>query len=121
MRAFRRRQPAKEWLRLGLKFGLLATNGRVWQAMSDRLREQTDDVSAFIRRKYEEPADQRASTRAASRLTSDWLARATSLLAGAGIGVGLGILLAPALGRDTRAALRDKAADLNSSVRTLDD
>lgn len=119
MRAFRRRQTAKEWIRLGLKFGLLATDGRVWAAMNDRLREQADDVRAVIRRKYEESADQLASTRAASRPTRDWLARATNLLAGAGIGVGLGILLAPASGQETRAALRDKAAGVNSSLRDI--
>jgi len=83
--------------------------------MNDQLQETADDVRAVIRRKYEETADQLAST-TGSRPDSDWPARAASLLAGVGIGLGAGILLAPASGQATRAALRDKATDVKNSV-----
>jgi len=46
------------------------------------------------------------------RSVTYWPARVTGFLLGVGVGAGLGILLAPAAGVETREAIRDKAAAL---------
>lgn len=116
MRSFERQYTAKEWARLAMKFGLIATDAKVWSAVNKQLRQGANDVNDVIRRKFDETSDRLNSARVEIRTHSDWLARVTSLLAGIGIGMGVGMLLAPTGGDEMRAALRDKVTDVKNNV-----
>lgn len=116
MRSFGRRYSAKEWVRLAMKLGLIATDAKILSSVSQQLRQGANDVNDVIRRKFGETTDRLSAARVEIRTHSDWLARVTSLLAGVGIGMGVGMLLAPAAGEDTRAAIRDKVTDVKNNV-----
>jgi hypothetical protein len=116
MRTFGKRYTTKEWARLAMKLGLIATDAKVWSGVNRQLRQGANDVNDVIRRKFGETTDRLNSARVEIRSHSDWLARVTSLLAGVGIGMGVGMLLAPTSGDDMRAALRDKVSDVKNNV-----
>ena len=116
MRSFGRQYTAKEWARLAMKFGLIATDAKVWSAVNKQLRQGANDVNDVIRRKFDETTNRLNSARVEIQTHSDWLARVTSLLAGIGIGMGVGMLLAPTGGDEMRAALRDKVTDVKNNV-----
>jgi len=116
MRSFGRGYTAKEWARLAMKFGLIATDAKVWSSVNRQLRQGANDVNDVIRRKFDETTGRLNSARVELRTHSDWLARVTSLLAGVGIGMGVGMLLAPTSGDEMRAALRDKLTDVKNNV-----
>jgi len=116
MRVFGRRYTPKEWDRLAMKFGLIATDTKIWSALNEQLRRSADDINTVVRRKFGETTDRLNEAHVELRTHSDWLARVTSLLAGVGIGVGVGMMLAPASGEETRAALRDKVTDVKNNV-----
>jgi len=116
MRSFGRRYTAKDWARLAMKVGLIATDAKILSSVSQQFRQGANDVNDVIRRKFGETTDRLNAARVENRTHGDWLARVTSLLAGVGIGMGVGMLLAPAAGEDTRAAIRDKVADVKNNV-----
>lgn len=116
MRSFGRQAKANNWARLAMKFGLLLTDAKIWDAVNDQLRERTDDVKEAVKQKYDDTADRLYEARNALQGRSDWFASTASFLGGIGIGVGLGILFAPVSGEEARAALRDKAADVRNKV-----
>jgi hypothetical protein len=116
MRSFRRQTKAKNWARLAMKFGLLLTDAKMWDAFNDQLREHTDDVKDTVRQRYDDAAERLHEARHALQGRSDWVTSTASFLGGVGIGVGLGILFAPVSGEEARAALRDKAADVRNKV-----
>ena len=116
MRAFGKRYTPKEWARLAMKVGLIATDAKIWSMMNEHLRRSADDVNTVFRRKFGETTDRLNDARVELRTHGDWLARMTSLLAGVGIGVGVGMMLAPASGEETRAAIRDKVTDVKNNV-----
>jgi len=119
MRSFGRQYTAKEWARLAMKFGLIATDAKVWAAVNKQLQQGANDVNDVIRRKFGETTDRLNSARVEIRTHSDWLARVTSLLAGVGIGMGVGMLMAPTSGDDMRAALRNKVTEVKNNVGDL--
>jgi gas vesicle protein len=116
--AFRRESAAKHWARLALKTGLLLTDAKLWQAVNDQIRDHAEDIGDDVKRKYEDATDRLQNASDALRGTSnDWVAPLASFVGGIGIGIGLGILFAPNSGEETRAALRDRAADVTSGVK----
>ena len=111
------RNTVKDWVRLAAKLGVLLTEPKVRAAIADRLKDRVDDVTETVANKYEDAVDRLESAAAALRGRSRWRpSRATGFLLGVGVGAGLGMLLAPASGSETRQAVRDKAADLKNKV-----
>jgi|HubBroStandDraft_5_1064220.scaffolds.fasta_scaffold852954_1 gas vesicle protein len=117
----------KDWVRLGAKLSLLFTEPKVRKVVGDRIKDGVDDITDTVASKYEDVSDTVASKyeEAAERLEaakvalqgkSQWPSRVAGFLLGVGVGAGLGILLAPASGSETREAFRDKAVDLKDRV-----
>jgi len=107
---------AKDWVRLAAKVGVLLTEPKVRAAIADRLKDRVDDVTDQVTSKYEDAVDRLESAADALRGRRYWPSRVGGFLLGIGVGAGLGILLAPASGSETRQAVRDKATDMKNKV-----
>lgn len=128
MRGFRRQSTIQNWGRLALKCGLLLTDAGLWKSIGSQLRDRADDVGDVVRSKYddvsdvmrdryEDTADRFGRAQDALQGRRNWVAPAASFIGGVGLGVGLGLLLAPASGDETRSALRDKVVDLKNRAQ----
>jgi gas vesicle protein len=117
----------KDWIRLAAKFGLVLTDPKLRAAVGDGIKDRVDDMTDRVASKYEDMTDtvankyQDATGRleaatAALQGKRHWSSRLTGFLLGVGVGAGLGILLAPASGAETRNAVRSKAADMKDQV-----
>jgi hypothetical protein len=80
------------------------------------VKDRADNLSDTIARKYEDAIDRLEAAGAALQGRSSWPSRTTGFLLGVGVGAGLGILLAPRAGSETREAMRDKAMDVKTKV-----
>jgi hypothetical protein len=107
---------AKDWVRLAAKLGVLFTEPKVRTAIADQLRDRVDDVTDTVASKYEDAVDRLESAAAALHRRRYWPSRVAGFLLGVGFGAGLGMLLAPASGSETRQAVRDKAVDGKNKV-----
>ena len=118
MGVIRSRSKATKLAQTAMKWGILLTDVPLWEAVADDLRRATHSVRKRVRRKYDGRLEQRQEEKIAASLRSgsDWLGRATSLLAGVGIGVGFALLFAPQSGHDTREIIRDRAADFKDRI-----
>ena len=116
MRTRNRGHFAKDWARLALKGGLLLLDPRVRSVISDQFRNRVDDVREVVRDTYDEASDRFYSARDAIRGRSYWPQKTASFLIGVGIGAGVGMLLAPSSGAETREALRSRATDVKDRV-----
>lgn len=110
------RSKVKDWLRVGAKLSLLFTDPKVRSAIGDNLNDRVDDLSENVADKYESAVSRLDDAVSALQGRSQWPSRMTCLLLGVGMGAGLGILCAPAAGRETRASVRDKAIDAKNKV-----
>ena len=110
------RNTFKDWARMAAKLGVLLTEPRVRAAVSDQLKDRADSVSDTIAAKYEKIADRLESVGASLHARSEWPTRAMGFLLGVGVGAGLGILLAPAAGSETREAIRGRVVDAKNKV-----
>jgi len=119
---------SKDWVRLAAKASLLFTEPKVRAAVGNKIKDSVSDLTDNISDKYDGVSGRVSDTydEAAERLEaaadalqgrSFWASRATGFLLGVGIGAGLGILLAPASGSETREAVRDKAAEVTGRIR----
>jgi len=106
MTAFGRRPSRKNWIRLALKLGLLATDATVLSAIGRMLTEH-DVPDKGVRSR------QRLSVDLPDR--RGW-SHSSALLVGAAIGFGMGILFAPVSGEEARSAIREKARDVRGRV-----
>jgi hypothetical protein len=116
MATFGRRSSAKQWARLAMKAGLFLTDAKLWSAINDQLKERADDVSDVVQRTYGETSNRLDSARAALRGETHWVAPIMTFLGGVGIGIGVGMLLAPVSGEEARNAIRDRATDVKNRV-----
>ncbi|HUA14462.1 MAG TPA: YtxH domain-containing protein [Verrucomicrobiae bacterium] len=116
MRTFGRRNTAKQWARLALRCGLLLTDGKLWSSINDELKERADNMSDVVQEKYEDAASRVQEASYALQGRTHWVAPTLSFVGGIGIGVGLGLLFAPVSGEETRAALRNRAADVKNKA-----
>lgn len=116
MRIPGRRSAAAKWARLALKTGLLLTDAKLWASVSGQLRDHLEDAGDTIRQGYETTTDRLEDARDSLRGETHWPSHAVSFLGGIGLGVGLGLLFAPYSGEETRAAIRDRAADVRNMV-----
>ena len=106
MNALRRRPQTKNWIRFAFKLGLLATDASVLAAIGRMLTERND--SREVLRPHE-------------RLSADLHAQrgwshSSTLLVGAALGVGFGMLFAPVSGEEARTAIRDRAMNVRDKV-----
>jgi hypothetical protein len=115
MRAFNRLHKTTDWIRFALKFGLLVTDAKVWSAV-DHLLSQRPDERVAVQSRYDDAIRPR-HVRELPRHRNSFLSRASTVFGAIGIGVGLGMLLAPVSGEEARAAIRDKAIDIKNKVR----
>jgi len=125
----------KDWVRLAARLGLLFTDPKVRSVvgehvsavgnrvkdhvsdLTDSVSDRYGDVSESVSSKYEDAVDRLEDAADALRGKSNWPSHAAGFLLGVGVGAGLGILLAPAAGSETRDNVRDKAAEVTSRIR----
>jgi gas vesicle protein len=114
----------KDWVRLAAKLSLLFTEPKVRAAVGDRIKDSVSDITDTVSSKYDDMSDTVSSRYADAvdrfdtlRGKNYWPSRITGFLLGVGIGAGLGILLAPASGSETRETVRGKAADVTNKIR----
>jgi gas vesicle protein len=128
MRDFGSRTSTKDWIRLAAKIGLLFTEPKVRAAIGDQIKESVgnmsdtvsskySDISDTVADKYEDAADRLEAAAEALQGKSAWPSHLAGFLLGVGVGAGLGILLAPAAGSETREAFRDHAAEVTNRIR----
>ena len=117
----------QNWARGAVKLGLLLTDPKVRSTISDTFRDNFGDVSEHLSDKYSDVKDRVSDQyeNVMDRLESmtdsfqprnPWPSRVGGFLIGAGIGVGLGILFAPAAGSETRDMVSDKVSDMKDRV-----
>ena len=101
-----------------MKWGLILTDLALWEAVADDIRHATHSVSDRVRRKYDGRLDREQEEEMVASVKSgpDWFGRTTILVAGVGIGLGVGLLFAPQTGREAREAIRDRAEDLKDRI-----
>jgi YtxH-like protein len=116
MRSFRPRNTMKYWVRLAAKLGLLLTEPGIRSVVADQVKDRVDDLSDTVSRRYEDAVDRLEAAGAALRGRNYWPTRTAGFLLGVGLGAGLGILLAPRAGSETREAIRGRAAGVKEKV-----
>jgi len=116
MRAFGTRYTPKEVARLAMKVGLLVTDAKLLSLLNKRIHEHAADMGDVIRGNYDQMSERLSAPRMHFRGHADWYGRITSLLAGVGIGISVGLLIAPSSGEETRANLRARVNDVKNSV-----
>lgn len=107
---------AKQWARFAMKAGLFLTDAKLWSAINNQMRERAENISDSMRDTYEVTTDRLDNAQAALRGRTHWFGSTVGFLSGVGIGVGLGMLLAPVSGEEARSAIRDKAAGVKNKV-----
>ena len=115
MRILGKHYSAKEWARLGMTFGLFVTDAKIWSAINDQFRQRADHLGYLIRHESDRTIPVR-NQQLRFRQNRDWMAHLTSLLAGLGVGIGVGMLLAPGSGNEMRSALRNGATAVKNNV-----
>lgn len=97
------RRKTLNWIRFGLKCGLLATDATVWAAIAEFLEERSGDVKDAFRR-----TDRLGDTVKLHRGRSHF----KTLLIGVGVGAGVGMLLAPVTGQTAREFIGKTTSDI---------
>ncbi len=130
-----KRTTTKDWVRMAAKLSLLFTEPKTRAAMGERLKDRVEDLTDAVSDKYDEVSDTVVSKYdtvvskyedTVDRLESavdalqgkvHWSSRVTGFLLGIGVGAGLGILFAPASGRQLRESVRYKAGEVTNKIR----
>src|SRR5882762_8448423 len=110
------RNTVRDWARLAVKLGLLFTEPEGRAEIGEQVKDRTEHLRNAITHKYEDAADRLEAAADALRGRRYWPSRVTGFLLGMGIGAGLGILLAPASGRETRDSIREKSAEMKNKA-----
>jgi hypothetical protein len=117
MRNIRSRNTVKEWARLVARLGLLLTEPGVRATLGDQVKDRVDNMTDTIANKYEDAVERLEAAGAALQGRVTYRpSRVLGFLLGVGAGAGLGILLAPGAGNETREAIRAKAIDVKNKV-----
>lgn len=99
-----------------MKIGLFLTDAKLWSALNHRLRERAENIGDSMRDTYEEATDRWDDAQYALHGHSHWVGSTIGFLGGVGVGIGLGMLLAPVSGEEARSVLRDKATGVRNKV-----
>jgi gas vesicle protein len=123
MSSFKTGNTARQWARVAMRVGLMFTDPSVWSDASEKVSSHMDDVHDALNDRYGKVRQQLKDTR--DELLgndSSWVGPVASFVGGAIVGAGVAILLAPASGEDTRAAIRTAATNVtrkaSSAVET---
>ena len=106
----------QRWARLALKVGLVFTDARLWESIRSQVRDRVDDMGSEMKRRYADTSDRLDRAHDAYQGHVHWVAPTVGFLGGVGLGVGLGMLLAPNSGQETRTAIRNKVISLKKRV-----
>jgi len=106
----------KGWTKLAAKLGVFLSDPELRSDVQDLLKDRTDYAKEKLHHKYEHAVDRLEAAGNALRGRTPWRLPAVGFLVGIGVGTGIGILLAPAAGDETRSALRDRAVDVKNRV-----
>jgi gas vesicle protein len=121
------KKSVRNWVRLAAQLGVVLTDPKVRSAIGEGLKDRVDnmtdavtsrydDMTDTVASKYEDAADRFEAAAAALQGKRYWPSRVSGFLLGVGVGAGLGILLAPASGLETREAVRGKAVDMKNKI-----
>jgi hypothetical protein len=97
---------------------LLGAGLDLLNSLRERLPDNVDEIKDRARETYETASDRlgRATNALRGKEDSQIFGKVGALLIGAGIGVGVGLLIAPASGEETRADIADKVSDFAKKV-----
>jgi gas vesicle protein len=108
----RMRNPWKKIARTAVEMGVLFADPRIRSAVGSRLRDRVDDLSDRLEQHYDRATGRLNDATDALRGNNHRTSHLVNFLAGVGVGAGLGLLIAPASGRATRQAIKDRAGDM---------
>jgi hypothetical protein len=128
MRGSNVRSTTRNWARIAMKLGLLATDPHVWadvnerlssrmEDMTDSLKDRYDEGLGRLRDRYDEGLGRLKDARDALQGNNRWVGPTVGLLGGVALGAGIALLFAPQSGEETRAAIQDAAVDMKERVR----
>jgi hypothetical protein len=102
--------------RLAVKLGLILTDPKIRAEIQDGVKTRANRAGDMFTSNYEEVSDRLEAAGSALQGRTSWPSRVGGFLLGVGVGAGLGLLLAPATGMETREAIRDKAVEIKDKV-----
>jgi hypothetical protein len=106
----------KNWTRVAAWLGVLLTEPKVRAKVGQSLKDRAESFADKAASKYDEAVHRMEGARDALRGKTSRAPQVAGFLAGLGIGAGLGILLAPAAGSETRSAVRAKATAAGNKI-----
>ena len=97
---------------------LLGTGLYLLDNLGERLPDNVENIKGGARERYETASERlgRAADALRGKEHSQILGKVGALLIGAAIGAGVGLLIAPASGEETRADIANKVSDLGKKV-----
>jgi len=101
---------AKKWAKVALKSALVLTDAQLWNAVNDDLRRAAGTITDRLDEKFAGRSDKMRDARLVVRRGNGWGGHALTLAGGVGIGIALGVLLAPNSGAETRSSIREGVA-----------
>jgi hypothetical protein len=98
---------------------MVGTGLHLLNYLRERLPYNADDIKDRLRDTYDTTSDRvsRATNALRGEEDSQILGKVGALLIGVGIGAGIGMLIAPTSGEETRADIADKVSDFGDKVR----
>ncbi len=106
----------KKWTKVAAWVGVLLTQPNVRARIAQSLRDRADSFADKTSDKYREARHRVESATDALRGKTSRTPQIVGFVVGLGVGAGLGILLAPSSGSETRHAVRAKAASAGSKI-----
>ena len=82
MRRHDLRSGTKQWARIAMKLGLLATDPRVWADVNERLSARMEDMSDAMKERYDEGVERLKDANEALHGRNHWVGPTVSFLGG---------------------------------------